>query len=221
MIAVRSTRPVSVTGLLGEAAAVRVGLNLYCDSIGETRELFPGLLYTLVKDHGGAIMRFSNATDCLWVEVNTDADDSVGLVSSRGGGLITHDLLPPKTSMIVAVLSPQTGSVRYRLAVSINSVRHSSPPGMDSSVPPVELTDDAPPILAIHQKSPVEGKSSTVQELITRVTDPHGMSVLLQVVMNQQRREANVQRLCREFIHAGIDPDEAIEIAREEAANSD
>ena len=196
------------------ASLLKSACNAYCTiQTCETKELFPGLVYSLTKDPSGAFIRAENLSTRLFIEINFDADDSVNVSSTRGG-LITRDIIPPGRSSICAVLTAKSGAQRYALSLSMAAARVPTVTSA-SNFPPLSETDDSPEILDLHAPTPLQpGRLIPLRELSKRTTDPNGAAVMMNLLF---RFNSDVQRLTMEYIDAGIDPDEASKIANEEA----
>ena len=198
------------------AELLRLAVRWYCTDPARDRsskELFPGLTYSFTKDSCGAIIGCENSTTCMFTEVMLDGDDSKNVNSTRGG-MLTRDVIPPGREVVIMVLTPKPGSRSYSLSVSVACARR--PDAMQCSFfPPLGEGADSPAILALHEPFRVPGKALlSVAELIKRNMDPIAAPALARLAFKQQQ---DVQRLYREYLDAGIEPTEAMNIAKEEA----
>ena len=204
----------SVKRVPTSASLLRDACNAYCDFLPlEFKPIVPGLNYSVTKDPVGAIIRAENLTTCLRMEINFDADDSVNISSSRGA-LITKDVLAPGSSSICAVLTAKRGAQRYALWLSMAAGRMPNE-RIGSYFPPLAEGEDSPEIKAVHEAVPVRSdRLILLSDLCKMTSDASGVSVLMNLLIRFQN---DVQRLTQEYIAAGIDPDDAERIAKEEA----
>ena len=205
---VKSTRRTACT-----APILRTAIQEYMRLMeSEAKPILPGILYRVTKDHCGAIISCENNTKCLGVEISMDAEDSVGLISSRGL-LMSTDVIPPGRKMIVSVLTPKRGASRYGLGISFGALpREATEPEMH--VPAIHGDDTLPPLLDIHALIPVSRHELlSVQDLINANKDAKYVQLLMTVAM---RHNQNVMRLQQDYVAAGISPTEAYQIANEE-----
>ena len=189
-------------------------VHAYCDFLpSTTKMLFPGFLYSVTKDAAGAIVRGENQTTCIYIHVTADAEDSTNLVNTRPGshgGLLTTDMVPPKTKMVLMALTPKRGASRYGMAITVAATRHAVPTDPPHFPP---LTDDEP-IACIHRPCLIEGRRIVqFSELVRLTSDPVGNTVIMHLLMTKERE---TQRLYHAYIEAGLSVEDATRIAQEE-----
>ena len=179
----------------------------------DVHNLLPGISISTVKDGSGFMVFCTNKSTCLCAEVTVDAEESVGLESSRSI-MFSTDVIPPGKQSVVTVLTHKKGTSQSRLALRFGA-GVTQPLTKESHMPPLRDGEDSPQMLGIHECLSVPRTNlKGIDELMRTNTDPKLFGLLLNLSI---KRNETATRLRNEYILAGIAPDEAMRIANEEA----
>ena len=197
------------------ADLLRTAVAAYCNELKTgSKEILPGIQYTVVKDSCGAFIMCENLTACFACELSVDAEESSSVTSTRGT-LFSTDVLRPGKSMIVAALTPKPGTIKYSLSVSVRAGLLVTRNAHTAHMPPLKESEDSPEILSLHNPWDIaRSKLIATKEVVNRVRDPSLLPLMMNALLQRNQDE---ERLYQEYVTAGINGDDARKIAAEEA----
>jgi calpain-15 len=200
--------------LASNADVLRTALNGYVSLLAaDCHDLLPGLELITVKDGSGFAVVCVNKSTYICAQVTVDAEESIGLTSTRSM-LLSTDVIPPGKRAILSVLTHKQGVNQSRLAVRF-SAGVAPPLTEESNAPPLWDGEESPLILRVHESVIVPRLNlKSIDELVRTNTDPKLFNLLHNLSM---KKSETATRLRNEYIQAGIAPDEATQIANEEA----
>lgn len=215
-LAIRTTSHVHVTNvrtIKNEPNTLRAAMFEYMRLMDpEIQTLVPGIAYSMIKDDCGAVISCENRTTCIGCQASIDADDSVGMSSTRGV-LITTDIIPPGRRMILGVLTPKKSLTRYRLNVTF-STAPLDPQVQESHMPSLREDEDLPEILELHRCELLPRNTlHTFQALVRIANQPNHSQFLMHLSV---KRNQAIAKLQAEYVSAGIAASDAFRIACEE-----